>query len=183
MDVYIKELETALRAVTEKFKAEVQSVRSNRPSPEMVENLTANAYDQSLPIKQLGSLSVVPPREIHITAWDKAAVGPITKAIEEARLGLSVSSEGNIVKASLSALSNERREELMKTVKKTGEEARIQIRGRREDTIKKLKNAEGAGEINEDQVFKGKEKVQKAVDAANATIEQMVEKKLVELGE
>ena len=183
METYIKELETALRAVAENLKADAQAVRSNRPSPEMVENLMASCYGQTLPIKQLGSLSVVPPREIHIQVWDKDAVGPVTKAIEEARLGLSVSAEGNIIRAALSALSNERREELMKTVKKTGEEARIQVRARRDDAMKRLKNAESAGEINEDQVFKGKERVQKIVDKANGDIEAMVEKKLAELGE
>ena len=180
METFLKELESALKGVTEKLKTDLSSVRSNRPSPDMIENLMASCYGQTLPIKQLGSLSVVPPREIHVQVWDKDAVGPVTKAIEEARIGLSVSSEGNVIRASLSALSNERREEIMKTVKKTSEEARIQIRGRRDDFMKRLKGDET---MNEDQVFKGKERAQKIVDSANEAIETMVEKKLAELGE
>lgn len=114
---------------------------------------------------------------------DRSAVAAIMKAIDAAHLGLSTSNDGNTIRATLSALGDERREELAKVVKKTAEASRIQVRARREDAIKRLKDAEGKKEITEDDAFKGKEKIQKSVDKANADIEAMVASKMAELGE
>lgn len=182
-DAYYKEFDTALKAVAEKFKQDLQAIRGNRPSAELIENIKVNAYDQPLTIKQLGSLSVVPPREVQVGVWDKNAVGAVAKAIESAKLGLSVSTDGNVVRAALSPLGNERREELIKVTKKTSEAARIQIRHHRDETIKKIKAAGDNKELTEDQVFKLKEKIQKLVDGINGQIETMVEAKFGELGE
>lgn len=182
-DPYLKELEVGLKAEAEHLRNELQAVRSNRPSPELVENLIVAAYDQMLPVKQLGSLSIVPPREIHINVWDKSLVGPVTKAIENAHVGLSVSTEGNVIRATLSPLGAERREELLKLVKKTVEESRIKIRSRRDEAMKKIKAAEAAKTINEDDSYKLKEKAQKLVDEVNKNAEMLLVKKVEELGE
>ena len=180
---FIKDAEAALSAVTQKFKQELGQIRGNRPSPELLQDIRVNLYDQSLSIRELGSLSIVPPRSIQISVWDQNAVGAVMKAINDAHLGLSTTNTGNSILATLSALGNERREEMTKLVKKTAEATRIQIRTKREETIKRMKDAESKKEITEDEAFKGKEKVQKAVDKANAEIEGLVNGKLAELGE
>src|SRR5258708_9564502 len=178
---FIKDLEATLTGITGKFKQELGQVRSNRPSPDMIQDIKLSLYDQTISVRELGSLSILPPRTIQITVWDKNAVGAVTKAIDEAHLGLSVSASGeNTIRATLSPLGDERRDELTKLVKKTAETARIQIKGRQHDTTKRLKDAE---DVTEDDVFKAKEKIQKATDKANADIEAMVEGKLKELGE
>ena len=182
-DQFIKDLEASLAGVVGKLKQDLGGIRGNRPSPEMVQDLRVNIYDQSLTIRELGSLSVLPPRTIQITLWDKDAVAGVTKAIESAHLGLTVSNDGLNIRATLSQLGNERREEMMKLVKKTTEAARIDIRQRREETIKRLKDAEVRKEITEDEAFKGRERVQKAVDKANKDAEAMMEAKIGELGE
>lgn len=178
-----KDLETALSGVTGKLKQELAQIRGNRPSPDMIQDIRLSLYDQQLSIRELGSLSVLPPRTIQITAWDPGAVGAIMKAIDDAHLGLSTSSDGTTVRATLSPLGDERREEMMKLVKKTAEAARIQIRARREDAVKRLKDSEGKKEITQDDAFRGKEKVQKATDKANGDVEAMMNAKLAELGE
>lgn len=180
---YLKELESALKIIADKLREELRAVRGNRPSVDLVSDIKMDYYNQQLTIKQLGSLSVVPPRGIQVSVWDKNAVGPVMKAIEGAKIGLSVSNDGNNVIAALSPLGNERREELMKLVKKTSEASRIQIRARRDEMIKKLKEAEVRKELNEDDVFKAKEKIQKAVDKVNGEVDELVEGKLKELGE
>ena len=131
----------------------------------------------------LGSLSVLPPRTIQITVWDKDAVNPIVKAIEAAHMGLTASNDGTTIRATVSALGDERREELTKLVKKTAETARIQLRSRRDDIMKRVKDGEAAKELTKDDVFRGKEKIQKIIDKANGDIEKMVDEKLAELGE
>jgi ribosome recycling factor len=183
MEAYIKELESNLSAVVGKFREEIKGVRSNRPSAEIVENINVSAYGQFMPIKQLGSITVGQAREIVITLWDKEVINPVVKAIDDAKIGLSVKSEGMIIRCFLPALSEERRQEFMKLVKRISEDSRIQVRAKRDETMKKLKAAEESGELNEDMVFKGKEKAQKAVDNANGEIEKNLEAKIKELGE
>ncbi len=182
-DQYIKELEAALKMTLDKYREEIKAMRSNRPSVELVENIKVPAYGNEMPIIQLAALSVVPPREIDVRAWDKQMVGPIMKAIQDAKIGLSVSNEGDLIRTFLPTLTDERREELSKTIKKMTEGYRIQIRTKREEIIKKVKNAEDVKELNEDQVFKTKEKIQKTVDEANKQVEQLLEKKLEEIKE
>jgi ribosome recycling factor len=179
----VKDLEIALSGVTGKFKQELSQIRGNRPSPDMIQDIRISLYDQQLTIRELGSLSILPPRTIQITVWDPGAVGAVMKAIDDAHLGLSTSSDSTTVRATLSPLGDERREEMMKLVNKMAEAARIQVRARREDAVKRLRDSESRKEITEDDLFKGKEKVQKATDKGNGEIEAMANGKLQELGE
>lgn len=182
-DDIVKDFETTLAALTGKFKQDIAQIRGNKPSPDMVQDIRLNLYDQMLSIRELGSLSVLPPRTIQITVWDPGAVSAVVKAIESARLGLSTTNDGQNIRCTLSPLGNERREELGKLVGKMAESARIQIRARREDTMKRLKDAKTSGTITEDDDFRGREKVQKATDKANGDIEAIFKNKISELGE
>jgi ribosome recycling factor len=178
-----KDLETALAGVTMKLKQDFGQIRGNRPSPDMIQDIRLNLYDQQLSIRELGSLSVLSSRTIQITVWDPGAAGAIMKAIDDAHLGLSTSGDGATIRATLSPLGDERRTEMNKLVGKMSEAARIQIRARREEAVKHLKDSENKKEITEDDAFKGKEKIQKATDKANGEVEAMVDRKLAELGE
>jgi len=180
---FIKDLETGLSGVVQKLKQDFGQIRGNRPSAELIQDIKVNLYDQMLSVRELGSLSVLPPRTIQISVWDKNAVGAVMNAITNAHLGLSTNNDGNNIRATLSPLGDERREELTKLVKKTAEAVRIQIRAKRDETMKRLKDAETKKEITEDEAFKSKEKVQKAVDKANGEVETLVSAKLQELGE
>ena len=183
MEQIVKDLEVGLLSTTQKFKTDVSAIRGNRPSPEAIENITLSLYDQTLSIRELGSLSVLPPRTIQITVWDKDAVNPIVKAIEAAHMGLTASNDGTTIRATVSALGDERREELTKLVKKTAETARIQLRSRRDDIMKRVKEGEAAKELTKDDVFRGRENIQKVMNKTNAEIDAIVEGKLAELGE
>ena len=178
-----KDLETALVAVTTKLKQEFGQIRGNRPSPDMIQDLKVDAYDQVLSIRELGSLGVLPPRTIEITVWDSTVIPDIMRAIDNARMGLSTNNTGNTIRATLSPLGDERRDEMGKLVKKISESARIQIRSKRDDAVKRLRDAENKAEITEDDAFQGKEKIQKATDKANKEVESLVESKLGELGD
>lgn len=177
----LKEFEVLLKTALERLREEFAAIRGNRPSVELLENIKVNCYDRLLTIKQMGSLSVKPPREIEIHIWDNDAVHPVMKAIEDAKTGLSVTSEGNLLRIFLPTLTDERRQELIKLAKKTAEAARIQIRSMRDEAIKKLKTAEEKKEIAEDNFFKKKEKIQKMVDETNKTIETVLESKIKEV--
>lgn len=178
---FIKDLEAELEKATAKFKQDLQTIRSNRPSTDMLQDVKVSYYDQMLTVKELGSLAVIPPREISITVWDKSAIPHVAKAIEAANIGLSVQHDGNVIRAFLPVLTEERREELTKLVKRTAESARITVRSRRDECMKKIKAAVDSKQMGEDAAFKTKEKAQRAVDAANTEIESSVERKTKEL--
>ena len=178
---FLKDFESELKALAEKLKEDLKMVRSNRPSVELIEGIRVNIYEQVMTIRELGSISLQPPRDILITVWDKNAAGAVSKAIEDAKIGLSVSNDGNVIRASLPVLTDERKTEFSKLIKKNTEEVRIQVRTRRDEAIKKVKAAKDGKEINEDQEFKLKEKLQKAVEEANGGIEEMMEEKLKEI--
>lgn len=183
MKQYIKELEGHLGATLHKFREDLSGVRSGRPTTQLLENIQVEYAGSFLPIKQMGSLGVRPPRELDITVWDPGAVSAVMKAIENAKIGLSLQNEGNTIRAFLPPLSQERREELTKLIKKMAEEARIEVRGNRDDANKKIKAAEAGKELDEDEVFQAKEKIQKVVDEINKQIEALVEGKRKELQE
>lgn len=183
MDEILKELEGKLNNILSKFKETLLGLRGGRPTAKLVEDINVDYFGQNLPIKQVASISVIPPREIQISAWDKSVVPTIAKAIESSNLNVGISNEGSMIRITLPQLSTERRQELVKVVKKESEESRIQIRSVREEANKSAKRKEDDGDITEDDEFKLKDEVQKRVDKANADIEIMLENKIKEIEE
>ncbi len=179
----LKELEVSLKSATASLREEIQNVRSNRPSVEILENVKVNCYGQMMSVKQLGSLNLRPPREIEIQVWDKNTAQAVIKAIEEAKIGMGVSSDGNVIRASLPVLTDERRKELIKLAGKMTETSKIRLRNLRDDYIKKFKASEEKGEMTEDEFFQAKEKAQKFIDEANREAEKMLEDKTKEIEE
>ncbi len=182
-DKNLKELEISLKNSVDALKEELQGVRGNRPSVEILENIKVNCYDQMMSIKQLGSLNLRPPRDIELQVWDKDVIPPIMKAIEDANIGMNVSNDSSIIRASLPALTDERRKEISKLAGKIVETTKIRVRNQRDESNKKFKVAEDAGEITEDDLFEAKEKTQKLIDEANRKIDEMLESKIKEIEE
>lgn len=179
MDFLLKQLDADLKAAQAHFKEECSGIRTNRPSSRLIEDVKVEYFGQMTPVKQLGSIMVVPPREMAVSVWDKAAVSEVAKAIEAARFGLSVTVDGATVRLALPLLTNERRTDLIKLAKALAEKERIKVRGFRDDTNKKIK----AQEADEDMRFRMKENVQKATDAANAAIETLLNAKIAEIND
>lgn len=179
----VQELELKIKENLEYLKNQFTAIRGNRPSPRMVEDIIIDYFGQRMPLKQLGSISVNPPREILISIWDKQAVAVSAKAIESSNLNVSANIDGNLIRINLPPLSTERRQELIKIVKKETEEARIKIRHLRDEANKKISQQEEDGKINEDDKFKLKQETQKKIDKANSDIEAMLDKKIKEIEE
>lgn len=177
----LKQLEKKLKSLIESLKTEFQAIRSGRPSPRMVEDIKVEVYGQQMPIKALGSISVVPPREIQISMWDKAAVAAVAKAIEGSSLNVAANTDGNLVRINLPQLTDERKKELERVVRKITEETRIKVRGARDEANKEIKKSEEEGKLTEDVAFKQKEEVQKLIDKTNAEIEKLLEGKVREI--
>ncbi len=181
MEQQLTDLEKSLQASEVHLQDELRSVRGNRLSVDTISDIPVNFYNDQMTVQQLGATAIISPSQGTITVWDKNAVGAVAKAIEDAKIGLSASADGNVIRVSLPSLSEERKNELEKTVKKTVENCRIQIRSHRDDAMKSLKEEKEEGLLGEDQFFKLKEQAQKLVDAVNGRLEKMLEEKIKEL--
>lgn len=177
----IEEFKTKSQHVIANLKQELSGIRTNRPASALVENLQVEYYGKTLPLKQIGSIGVQPPRDIIIQVWDKEAVGQVVKAIEASSLGLSASAEGNSVRVHLPELSQERRKEIIKHVKRTVEKYRIQVRHFRDEANKKCQRLFDESALDEDQKFKLKETIQEETEGVNKEIEELLEGKVKEI--
>lgn len=159
------------------LEEELTKLRTSRAHPGLVESIVVEHYGTQTPIKQLASVTVPEPRQILISPWDKGALSKIEAAIRESDLGLNPMNDGVGVRITLPALTEERRRDLVKVLNAKVEEARISIRSAREDIWKDIQEAEKSGDISEDDKFRGKDELQKAVDEYNAKLEALREKK------
>ncbi len=183
IDQLLKDLEKNTKSGVDSLKLELSGIRTNRPNPQLVENVKVDYMGQQMAIKQLGSISIVPPREIDISPWDKASIPAIIKGIETSGMGLTANSDGNLIRINLPTLTDERRQELIKLIKSITEQVKIKVRGMRDDANKKVEAAFKAKMVGEDQKFKGKEKIQKVIDKTNADIETLLAGKVKEINE
>jgi ribosome recycling factor len=182
MDI-LKNLEEKISQGISYFRDQLSGIRGGRPSSKMVEDIAVDYFGQRLTVKQLGSITVIPPREINISVWDKNSATLILKAIEASNLNVSANLDGNAIRINLPPLSGERRQELAKLVKKESEEARIKMRAVRDDANKEISKRADNGEMGEDDKFKFKDDIQKTIDKANQEIERIVENKIGEIEE
>lgn len=182
MDI-IKELEQKMASLVEFLRQELMGVRSNRPSPRLVEEIPVEVYGQRMTIKQVGAISIQPPSSILIMVWDKDIVNTVAKAIESSNLNVVANTDGTTIRINLPALTDERRKEIVKMVKKEVEEAKIKVRSLREDENKRVTREEEEGTITEDEKFRLKEQIQAVVDRGNKEMDQLLEKKTAEIME
>lgn len=179
----LKNLELKIAEAIKHFKEQLSTIRGGRPSSKLVEDILVEYFGQKLSIKQLGSISIVPPREIQISVWDKNAASAVLKAIEASNLNISANLEGNLIRINLPPLSGERRQELIKIAGKEAEEAKIKVRGIRDEINKEINHQFDDKKISEDDKFKFKEKVQESIDKTNEEIEKILENKIREIEE
>ncbi len=134
----------------EVLRKEFAGLRTGRASAALLEPVMVEAYGASMPISQVGTISVPEPRMVTVQVWDRSLVGAVEKAIRGAGLGLNPASDGQLMRVPIPALSEERRVELTKIAGKYAEQSRIAVRNVRRDGMEMLKRMEKAGEISED---------------------------------
>lgn len=179
----VEEFKKTTQSVIENLKKDIASVRSNRPSSTLFDNLKVNYYDQQTPLKQLANVNVIPPRQIVVQVWDKNAVSNVAKAIETSGLGFSPNIDGTNIKVFLPELNHERREELIKYVKAETEKHRIHLRHSRDEANKLTQKLFDGNEITEDMKYGLKEEIQKVTDHTNEEIEKALDAKIREIQE
>jgi ribosome recycling factor len=181
MEALVKDTSARMERSIEAFRKELGKVRTGRASFSLLDGVKVDYYGTPTPLQQVGTLSVPESRLITVTPWDTKMIGPIEKAIQGSGLGLNPSSDGKTVRIPIPPLTEERRRELAKVVRKMAEDARVAVRNVRREAIEKLKDQEKKKEISEDGVKRGQERIQKETDAHVKKIDEILKSKEQEI--
>jgi ribosome recycling factor len=178
-----KESEEKMIKTVSVYKEDLQSIRAGRANPAILDKITVDYYGQITPLKQVGSVSAPEPRLLVIQPWDAKLIPLIEKEILKSDLGLNPSNDGKLIRLIIPQLTEERRKDLIKVVKKEGENAKVAIRNIRRDTLDKVKKMEKNKEISEDDLKKAEDELQKLTDKYIIQIDAVTKKKEEELME
>jgi ribosome recycling factor len=167
----------------EALKKDFSSIRTGRASLALLDDIQVNYYSAATPLQQLASLSIPESRQIAIQPWDPKVIPDIEKAILKSDLGLTPMNDGKMVRINIPPLTEERRKQLVKTVRKKAEEAKVAIRNIRRDIIEEIKKLEKDKHISEDIVKKSQEETQKITDSFIARVDEVLAHKEKEIME
>lgn len=167
----------------EVFKKDLGSIRTGRASLSLLEGITVDYYGTPTPIQQVASLSIPEPRQILIQPWEQRLIPEIEKAIMKSDLGLTPTNDGKVIRINIPPLTEERRKQLVKVVRKRAEEARIAIRNIRRDANEELKRLEKDKHLSEDIVKRSQEEIQKLTDSFIGKVDDILAHKEKEIME
>ena len=173
--------ETKMVKSIEALKGEFQKIRTGRPHPGILDQVHVDYYGSMVPISQVANVSLLDARTISVQPWEKGMGAKIEKAIRESELGLNPASQGDLIRVPMPALSEERRRDLTKVVRNTGEDAKIAVRNLRRDANDHLKRLLKDKEVSEDDERRAQDDVQKLTDRVIAEIDRLVHAKEAEV--
>ena len=177
LKVYEEKMEKSIDALLNEYA----SIRAGRANPHVLDKIKVDYYGTPTPIQQVGNISVPEARMILIQPWEKSLIRPIEKAIQTSELGINPSNDGSVIRLVFPELTEERRKELAKDVKKKGEGAKVAVRNIRRDAMDSIKKMEKAGDISEDDLKQGEEKIQKITDKMIEKVDKAIETKTKEI--
>jgi ribosome recycling factor len=163
-DKLLSESESKMKKAVEALKRNLATIRTGRASPGLIEGLMVDYFGTSMPLNQLANISVPEARLLAVQPWDKQAISLVEKAILQANLGLNPGNDGTLIRIPIPPLTDERRQELVKMVKKRVEEGRVSIRNARRDSMDQARSLKKSKEISEDQERRAGERLQKLTD-------------------
>ena len=181
MDERIQKYEEKMKKTLASLESELVTIRAGRANPHILDKLAVDYYGAPTPLQQVANITVPEARMIQIQPWESSLIKGIEKAILTSDLGLNPSNDGKVIRLVFPELTEERRKELVKDVKKKGEAAKVAVRNIRRDANDAFKKAEKAGEITEDELADLTEKMQKLTDKTIERVDKAVEEKTKEI--
>jgi ribosome recycling factor len=178
-----KDVEEKMTKTINVLKEDLSRLRAGRANPAILDKIAVDYYGVPTPINQLGSISVPEARTIVIQPWDAKVLKDIEKAIQKSDIGINPNNDGKVIRLIFPVLTEERRKELTKTVKRYGEDSKIAIRSIRREAIERFKNQKKKSEITEDDLKVAENDIQKLTDKYVANIDKIVESKEKEIME
>ena len=168
----LNDVKRRMQGALQTLKHEFGGLRTGRATSSMLEPVQVEAYGTHMPLNQLATITVPEPRLLSVQVWDRAMVHPVEKAIVNSNLGLSPSTEGQVIRLRVPELNQERRKEMVKVAHKYAEAARVAVRHVRRDALEHLKKMEKDGQISEDDHTRMSAEVQKATDQTVGDVDQ-----------
>ena len=177
MKAIIKETEDKMKKSTDRLAHEFTTIRAGRANPAVLDKVQVDYYGVPTPIQQMAAVSVSEARILVIQPWDVTSLKAIEKAILSSDVGITPTNDGKVLRLVFPQLTEDRRKELCKEIKKLGEECKVAVRNVRRDSIEKLKAKKKASELTEDEVKDGEKQIQDVTDKYVAEIDKMVSEK------
>ena len=169
--------------VIEHLKGEFSCVRAGRANPKILDRIMVNYYGSLTPLNQMANITVPEPRMLLINVWDISALRDVVKAIQESDIGLNPADDGKNIRLVFPVLTEDRRKELVKNIKKMAEESKISARNERKDALDIVKNMKKENLLTEDDVKNCEKEIQKIVDSVNMQIDKLLQEKEKEIME
>jgi len=173
----IKDFNTRGEDVIKWLEGEFSSIRTGMATPMLLDLVTVDSYGAKVPLQQVGTVSVEDPKTLRISVWDQTVIKEVEKAILDADLGVSVTIDDAGLRVIFPDLTSERRLQLLKVAKIKLEDARVSLRGARDEVVKNIEASQKAGEMTEDEKFTAKDEIQKTTDTFNRTLGEMFDRK------
>jgi ribosome recycling factor len=183
VDKLLKEMNTRMDKTVRVFHDELGAIRTGKASPALVENIMVDYYGTSTRLREMAKIATPEPRMIVIQPWDPSAVPSIVKAINQSALGITPVNDGKLVRLPIPELDEERRQDLVKTVRKMAEDARIAVRNIRREQNEELKKLQKEGTITEDDLHREEKSVQDATNGHIKNIDELLANKEKEIME
>jgi len=183
VDETLRSVENRMQKAVEALRKQLAAIRTGRASPALVEHIKVEYAGVPTPLIQIAGISVPEARLIIIQPWDRSSIHSIEKAVLASDLGLNPSSDGNVIRINIPPLTEERRQELIKVVRKRVEEGKIEIRNLRRDVVNKLRELERTKDISQDEHQRALEQLQRLTDSFITNTEQLRQEKETELME
>jgi ribosome recycling factor len=183
MQEVINEANDRMNKAIEVLKKDYATLRAGRATPALLDKVVVEYYGVPTPINQMAKIAVPEPRMLTIQPWDKSAMADIERAIQKSDLGLTPNNDGSVIRLNIPQLTQERRSELVKVVKKKAEDCRVAVRNVRRDANDQLKMLKKEGEISEDEERRAEDEIQKTTDKHIKDIDHIMEVKEAEIME
>jgi len=183
MEQLIKDAKSRMDKSLEALRAELSKIRSGKATTALLDGIKVDFYGTMTPINQTGNLTVLDAHTLSFTPWDKSILSAVDKAILEANIGLNPVSDGTNLKIPIPPLNEERRKELVKLVKKFGEDSKVAVRNIRRDANEHLKREQKEKKLSEDALKGSEEKVQKLTDEHIKNVDEILKHKEKEIME
>jgi ribosome recycling factor len=166
-----------MRHAEDALTHELAAIRTGRASPALLDRIRVDYYGTPTPVPQLAAVSTPEPRLLVIQPWDRTVLGPIEKAILKSDLGLTPTNDGKLIRLAIPSLTEERRKDLVKMIRRRLEESRVAIRNCRRDAVDELKKLEREKKISEDESRRGQERLQKETDRLVGEVDRLGQRK------
>ena len=183
LELIYSDAEERMEKVINAFQRELATLRAGRATPALLDRIEVDYYGTVTPLNQLAGVSAPESRLLVIQPWDKQSLGDIEKAILKSDLGLTPTSDGNIIRLAIPQLTEERRKELVKLVRKKAEEGKVSIRNIRRDANEEIKQLEKSSDITEDERRRAQDKIQEITDKKIVEIDEVTNAKEKEMME